>query len=328
MPLDISYAECVVGPELPLITAVENALSAPLAIALLSPASVPTVWKRAEWERVFIEAPQEFDSQLGIVLLHACAFPAVLRREKFFDLATNYLEGARRLKQWLLRPDEAPRAVSGHPELRAALADRPGALADIPSADAAAFLLDCAVEFDQVCHVNAAGRTDAGLLADIGHALGITLPESATRNRELLSEYFQENRVLLVCDGLTPDRANLVAFPGLASVITTTGQSLAPPLPDEIAAVSQLPGLLQSDFPNGLRLGWKICDFLSVHQRHAEKIEILEHMEAAAKQRADAMALYRIVHELAWLRDGSTPDDVIRVLPTASTEVRQLDLFA
>lgn len=84
--------------------------------------------------------------------------------------------------------------------------------------------------------------------------------------------------------------------------------------------------LLQSDFAEGLRLGWALLAVLKSAGRFAESVEVLAAMEKAARARHDDMALYKIEWEQSWTSDDSDAWSV-RILPTASEEVAQLNLF-
>lgn len=303
--------------ELPLTAAVERGISAPFALALFSPHSVPETWKRAEWEPAFMTAPDQLGSHLAFGLLADCKFPEVLRRERFFDFTAGFLEPARLVKQWLMRPFDLPRRVFGYAELRATLADRPGEFHGMDSAST--FLTDCGLEFERVCRVDAAGRTVAGILGETGHQLGVALPETALRNRQLLGDHLREHRALLIYDNLPPEHAGLVAFGGLATVITTTGPSPVRSEPD----MSTLPGRIAQS----LRHGWVVCEYLGPLQRYAEKIEVLDMMAAVARSKDDKMGLYGINHELGFMRDEPGDDGERPILSTAPADARQLDLF-
>lgn len=295
---------------LPLVGAVERALGAAFALAVFTPESMPAAWRRDDWEHPFLHAPEEFDSNLGFALLRDCRFPEVLRRERFFDFTVNTLEAARLVKQWLMRPKLPPRRIVGYAELRAQLVDRPGTMHGFEASSA--FLDDMGKEFEQVCRINAADRSVAGILGETGHKLGLILPDNTTRNREILTEYLAERRVLLVFDNLPRERRDLVAFGGLSTVITTLGES---PLPS-------------AQIPRDIRQGWQLCELLSPQQRYAEKIEILEWMAETARVKGDARSLHSINQELFFMRDDSTPIEDLVILPTAGADAgQQLSLF-
>src|SRR5207248_3338232 len=129
-------------------------LSAEVALVLLSPLSVPKVWNRKIWQSVFFERPKEFQTLLGFVLVSDCAFPGLLRRERFFDASRDELSAAREIKRWLLRPrGRISPAVEIAPELaelRRAVADRPGAAVGIDVGIAVQFARECAADFEAV----------------------------------------------------------------------------------------------------------------------------------------------------------------------------------
>src|SRR6267378_173043 len=81
---EVSCGECVVGPIFDLVDATERGLSGEVALVLLSPHSVPKTWRRDRWEPVFFHKPAELGSLLGFVLLEACQFPELLKRQRFF----------------------------------------------------------------------------------------------------------------------------------------------------------------------------------------------------------------------------------------------------
>lgn len=298
---------------LPLLDAVERAISAPFALVLFSPASVPATWVRSAWEPVFLKAPEEFGAHLGFALLADCKFPELLRRERFFDFTRSFLEPARLVKQWMMHPGQVPRRIFGHAELRATLADRPGSLHGLDSASP--FLTECDLDFEQVVRLDANGRTPAGIIGETGHLLGVSLKENADRNRELLVEDLAQHRALLIYDNLPEQHLDLVAFGGLATVITTTGPSPVNSDPD----FATLPERLEV----GLRAGWEVCEYLDPLQRYAEKIEVLRLMLEVAQRKG--LSDWSIKHELSFMLDDNGPG--ISIPHTASAEVRQLDLF-
>src|SRR5262249_55670227 len=113
-PCEIRYAQCGAGSPHDLIEAVEQSMSAPWGIVLLSPASVPERWVRSRWEPVLLQDPEEAGVALAFVELRACKSPDLLRRRNFFDAS---LAGRRALKRWLLQRHpsvvELPEAPAG-----------------------------------------------------------------------------------------------------------------------------------------------------------------------------------------------------------------------
>src|ERR1017187_9519468 len=197
---DVSCDEGVIGADCDLLEATERALSAEVALVLLSPASVPKVWARKLWEPVFFDKPKEFQTLLGFVLVSECRFPELLRREEFFHAAT----AAREIKRWLLRPFESLRPVGMVAEELRGVVDRPGTAVGVDFDEA------CAEDFEAVYRFDCRGRTRAGVTGDVCCALGL-------QGRDALGEWCRLHRVLFVMRGV----ADWVAPGGLASVVFT-----------------------------------------------------------------------------------------------------------
>ena len=341
----VSLEECRVRPGFDLVDAGERALSADAALILLSPASVPKAWKRERWEPVFSVGAQEFGTPLGFALLRECKFPELFRRRQFFDLSQNFLQGSRAVKHWLMHPEGVASRGDAFPELRAAIADWPGVAVNVAAEIARDFASACAGDFEGVYRVGCHGRSAAGILGDLGYAAGIRLPGNAAQNREALVTACAAHRWLFVFEGLSDEYRELVSFGGKSSVIVASDQ--APPrVPVEDIGAAFLVStrddaqcgplvgpatllcyeLLQSDFAEGLRLGWALLAVLKSAGRFAESVEVLAAMERAARARKDEMALYKIEWEQSWTSDDSDAWSV-RILPTASEEVAQLSLF-
>jgi hypothetical protein len=191
------------------------------------------------------------------------------------------------------------------------------------------------------------GRTRAGVLGDMGHALGLPLAGTVQENRETLAALCRKHRYLFLFEGVSAGDRDFLNFGGRSSVIFTcddqprsrTGADaiaaafLAVPrddshcallLGDAVACMSQC---LDSDFELGLRFGWAIVSVLRAAQRFAETVEVLDSMEQAARLREDALALYRIEWEQSWVRESAATGEAICILPTAGPEVAQLSLF-
>ncbi len=341
----VSLEECRVRPDFDLVDAAERALSADAALILLSPAAVPKTWKRERWEPVFSGDAQEFGTSFGFVLLRECKFPELFRRRQFFDLSQSFLQGSRDVKHWLMRPEGVTSRTDAFPELRAALADWPGISFDLASETACDFAAACAGDFEAVYRVACRGRSAAGILGDIGYAVGLRLLGNAAQNRSTLVTACATRRWLFIFEGLSAEHRDLLHFGGKTSVIVTVDEtSHRLPVEDIGAAFlvstrddvqcGPLVGpatllmyeLLQADFAAGLRLGWAVLAVVKSAGRFAESVEILAAMEAAARARNDDMALYKIEWEQSWTVDDSDAWSV-RILPTASEEVAQLSLF-
>ena len=116
----------------------------------------------------------------------------------------------------------------------------------------------------------------------------------------------------------------VIADIGAAFLVSTRDESQCGPLAGPATLLTY--DLLQSDFAEGLRLGWALLAVLKSSGRFAESVEVLAAMDKAARARNDEMALYKIEWEQSWTSDDSDAWSV-RILPTASEEVAQLSLF-
>jgi hypothetical protein len=346
IPCQVSLDECRTGPGLDLIDAVDRALSADVAVALFSPASMPSAWRRERWEPVFVKEAAQVGTPLGIVLLEPCKFPELLRRGAFFDLSADVKAGRRELKRWLMG-SEAPMARGGSfANLREAVADWPGTVFDLGEAEARGFAAECSGDFEGVYRVDCAERTEAGILGDAGYAAGLRLAGNVEQNRAALVEACEHQRWLFLWENLPAARRELVTFGGRSSSIfvvcdgsperptleAVAEQFLAATRDDVVcgpfvgAATLHTYDLLRADSESGLRLGWAVFAVLKAAARFAECVELLAAMESAARQRKDTMALVKIEWEQSWLCEDSDSWG-IRILPTAGEDVAQLSLF-
>ena len=351
---NIVYGECVVRPGFDLVDAAERAISAELALVLLSPHSVPKPWQREKWTPVFLEQPEQFDCLLGCVLLEECRFPDLLRRQRFFDATSDFQGAVRRIRRWILHPDQLLRpdaATDVIPDarvlgLRKRVGDQPGTETGVDYALVAAFSADCQLDFEGACTVDCLGRTRAGVLGDIGHAVHLRLAGNVPENHGACVDWCRVHRYLFVLHNVAPEDHVFLAFGGLSSVIFTAASPgrmpadegqieavfIASPrheaaclalLSDAAACVA---GLLDSAYDSGLRLGWAVVSVLRAAERFAETVEVLEMMEMAARRCGDTPGLFRIEWEQSWLRDTSAHDGTVNILPTAGPEVAQLVL--
>ncbi len=179
---------------------------------------MPNPWKRERWEPVFLREPGVLGTRLAYLLLRDCRFPELFRRGNFFDLSGDSLAGMRALKRWVWGAS-APVPGGSFEVLRRRIADRPAAESGLSVEEAHAFAEQCRADFEAVFQIDCARRTRAGILGDIGHALGLRLVDSAERNRAALKEFCATRRCLFVFDHLAvPDR-DVVDLGGKTSVI-------------------------------------------------------------------------------------------------------------
>lgn len=129
-----------IAPGETLVAKALDGLEANVILLLLSPDSVPARWVRPEWEQALREGPRRAGVRTATVLVRDCDFPPLFRREAFFDLTQNRLEGFRQIKRWLLGLEPVRKELEFEParqghfvcrdaemeRLRRELADAPG----------------------------------------------------------------------------------------------------------------------------------------------------------------------------------------------------------
>lgn len=348
LPLRVSYHEGRLAPDFDLIAAVEIALSAEIAVVLLSPASVPRVWDRKQWEPVFFTQREEFGTLLGFVQLGDCKFPELFRRERFFDGRAGLLSAMRLMNRWLLRPEQKQIAPLPPGVALCDVVDMPGAARDAAFSDAMEFAANHEQDFEAVYAFDFAGRSCAGVHGDLGHTLGLRLTGTLRENHATIASHCAAHRILLMVSHASDEVRALLSVGGRSSVLFITDAPVrrragAPEVTAAFLAVvrdevlcAMLTGdalfhmieMIDGDFELALRLGWALVNFLKTASRFAEVIEVLDAMESAARLRDDSFALYRIEWEQSWLSESSPETgEVVCILPTAGPEVEQLSLF-
>ncbi len=343
LDLVCSYEEAVIGPAFDLIDAVGRGLSAERTIVLLSPDSVPERWDRERWEPIFKVQPQ-----LYLVLLRECKFPPLLRRQKFCDLPDD---GLRHLKRLLIHanpvfppafalPPLAPGLPAPDPALWLRFADRPGTGIDIDRPQALAFAHAARGEFEGVCWIDCARRSHAGMLGDVGQALGLRLTGATEQNRELLRRCCRDRRWLFVYDNVAADDREFLSFGGRASVLFLA----ASPVPDRLSRTEvakrfaawphdpegclgwlrDAHAWLQAD-PTNSELGTAMLALLKHFERLAEANEILEILISAALLASNQDALHRLRWDQNWILGHWGEPYSATVIPTqAARETTQL----
>jgi len=310
LPLSVSLTDAVIGPDITLTDAVERALSAEIALVLLSPLSVPPAWHRSIWEPLFFSKPKELGTHLAFVLIADCKFPPLLRRGRFFDASQHSLPAFRRVRNWLLRPDElAGASVPVSPEseeLRHTVADRPGIVRGIAPERALQFVSECSADFEAVHIFDCRNRSRAGILGDIGHRLGLNLSGRTEHNRAALAAWATGHRVLFVLAGVNDSDCDSLAPGGMTSVIFSL-----PPNGDfpgcvwsaAAEAVRAFSASLRANNAGSLTLGWSAVGILKGLARFAEVLEVLEAMAEFAQSQGSAQDRSRIAREQYWISD-------------------------
>lgn len=327
LPIAISYTEGVVKPDFDLIEATERALSADVALVLLSPDSVPKTWRREIWEPVFFAKPLEFDALLGFVLVRPCRFPDLLRRRYFFDASQDALGAMRDLKRWLVRPQPLIPRPTAHPsaelnDLRLRIADQPGIIDGVDPELAFKFAGDCGADFEAVYSFDCRERSAAGIVGDLGSVMGLRLSGTLERNVRDLREHCRDRRVLLLLAGIGPEAREVAALGGRTSTILTD-RAAFPSDPHSIGcSVRQFHGLRETNPTAALRSGWAIVAELKSTERFAEIVELLEHMAQTARDSGDLPGVSRIEREQFWMQDYAEGN--VSAPPHSATDAVQL----
>jgi TIR domain len=325
-----------------LLEATEQALSADIAVVLLSPEAVPGTWPRAQWEDVFVRQATEFQTSLVFLLLRPCKFPEVLRRRMFFDCSASLVNGLRDFRRWLLKtsplqqtiPAELPARLretvisSGElDQLQTQLADQPGIMHDVPRSTAIEFAHAHEEDFESVFWVDCGMRSLAGVLGQTGNLLGLPLPGSAAQNQNKLTAFCAQRRLLFVFEDLATGDREAVTFGGKSSVLFTfagAAERQARPL-DELltlfaagedgrcfsalgearAHLRSLAKASDADSSAALNtLGAAVFALLKRHNRLAEADEVLGFLIENAFAEGDRTAVRRWDWERSWIRES------------------------
>jgi hypothetical protein len=335
---EISIDDAELAPGRDILAAAERALSASIAIVMLSPASVPAPLPRAGWEKVFIKAPAEYETHIAFVLAAECPFPDLLRRQRFFDLSIDWLSGARTLKRWLIsleRQTPAPQQQIHAPKVKASaladlwptIVDQPGSVAGLDCAAAEALAHEARDDFESVFRVRCAGRPLALILGELARAAGLKLPGPVEENRRGLAWHCAAHRYLIVFEGALEELREALAFGGRTSVVYAQARDVAGPPPvDDISisniaeAIDYVLALLPRDAEAGGRLGARIAFVLSEYDRYAEADLVLDAMEKAGSFRAEW-----VQRERAWIHQRW--GESVEIPAPPPTDAVQLDLF-
>lgn len=359
-PLTIEDGVVQMGADL--LDAVEIGLSFDAVLVLLSPDSTQPAWTRKRWESVLFEQPKQLRTRIVYVLLADCKFPAVLRKETFFDLSQDFAGGRRVLKRWLLAKWAPER---GAPKLPARATDLGGIdidslepLADWPEftqtdarESALAFAYACHTDFEAVVWLNCARRGRAGVLGDVAQGLGLRLEDSWEDNAQALRAYCAEHRLLFVFENLEAGAAELVNFGGKASVVLVEGGEIEPrqPLADlmrlfsswkrngekclealgDVESYLDSPEILQEEhWPEACALCSAAVALLKDYGRLAEAFDLLARISSATQVRGDLAAQGQVEWETSWiLEQWNQPVQIPGRMAAALTEPTQMSLF-
>lgn len=333
-----------------LLAAVERATSADLVFVMLSPPSVPSVWKRDQWEPVLFDTPREFGTEMAYVPVAPCKFPELLRRKNFFDCGKDRLAGLRTIKRWLIGSTGEATVLPDFPivvldpaileRLRQSLGDQPGMEDSVATDAALAFAHASVRDFEGVFWIHCGQRSRCGVLGDTGHALGLRLPGTQEQNREALREFCSSRRCLLVFADLDPTNRELMNLGGKASVIFTSDLERPRRSPEEITrlfaswpnAVEECVGALgeaQSclwETRGTAEFGPPMAAVLRHLDRFAEAYEVLHMLAESARRSGDVFRAHQIEWEQSWIADRWGHPVELSV-PARVADAQQLSLF-
>jgi hypothetical protein len=359
-PLTIEDGVVQMGADL--LDAVEIGLSFDAVLVLLSPDSTQPAWTRKRWESVLFEQPKQLRTRIVYILLADCKFPAVLRKEPFFDLSQDFASGRRLLKRWLLAkwaPERsAPKLPARATDLAGIDIDALEPLADWPEftqsdarESALAFAYTCHSDFERVVWLNCARRGRAGVLGDVAQGLGLRLESSWEDNAQALRAYCAEHRLLIIFENVEAGAAELVNFGGKASVVLVAGGEIAPrqPLADlmrlfsswkrngekclealgDVESYLDSPEILQEEhWPEACALCSAAVALLKDYGRLAEAFDLLARISSATQVRGDLAAQGQVEWETSWiLEQWDQPVQIPGRMAAALTEPTQMSLF-
>ena len=359
-PLLVSLDEGRIESGDNMLEAAGRALSADHPILLLSPDSVPTIWKRDQWEPVLFDEAHELGRQVAYVLLRPCKFPDLFRRKGFFDLTEDWLRGQRALRRWLLQHDAFLQRATNLPEepvstgaakgvfdAPESLLDGPGVQAGINRDIALAFARAHTEDFEGVFWLNCAYRSRAGIIGDTAHELGLSLRGPVEENAGRVYEFFASRRLLLIFEHITRSDAAFIAAGGKTSFLFVAEDTPPPPaslkttatlfadwrnrcdaclraLGDAHWHVRNLRTYDGEDRQSAVSLGSTAASLLQERGRLAEAYEFLDMTKEALREGGDLFRAARVEWEMSWIRDEwgepGSPNKPI-ILPAQPTQL-------
>ena len=218
-----------------LIEKIREGQTADVILVLLTPRSSPAKWIREEWQAAIFDEPVAAEISVGIVLGEECAFPALLRRKHFFDIAAGRLQAMRNIRRWLAGLGKDKEAPDGLPyvepdecdiePLVRSLADAPGA-AEASLSEALAFTSGYWRDFDSVHWLHCAARPFVSIGGELCAALRIHPQGELEDNIDQIREYCAWRRPLLIFDGITTSLFTRILPGGRSSSIAIPPEPL------------------------------------------------------------------------------------------------------
>jgi hypothetical protein len=249
-----------IGPGETIVSKAADGLQAAIILLILSPDSAPARWVRRDWEPVLLDQPRREGVKVATVLARSCEFPALLRRDAFFDLALDRLGAFREIKRWLLGLEPGRRDLEFEParqmgadacsqemeRLRQGLADAPGTAVLTGRAQTALaleFARQSKRDFEGLVWLSCTGQTLASLAGEMASQLGMSLEGDVDANLRELGRFCAQRRLLIVLDDAS-DEAERLAPGGSSSALLVkrgAGPRPAMEMPAAVHACGNVP---------------------------------------------------------------------------------------
>ena len=358
----VSIEDGVVQMGADLLDSIETGLSFDYVIVLLSPHSTEPAWTRARWESILFEQAKQLRTRIAYVLLDECKFPAILRKEAFFDLARDFSNGRRALKRWLLAqltpvppapnlPDRSPGLATMDIDALESLADWPEYTQAPDRETALAFAHARHTDFEAVIWLNATRRGRVGVLGDVAHGLGLRCDGTWEDNLRALTDYCADHRLLLLFENLESGVEEIVTFGGKTSIVIIDGVGAEPRRPlgillrlfsawkrnaskclaalGDVESHLESPDILKEEiWPEACALCSAAVALLKDYGRLAEAYDLLARISSAMQVRGDLAALGKVEWETSWiLEHWDQPVQIPGRMAAALSEPTQMSLF-
>jgi hypothetical protein len=249
-----------IGPGETILSKAADGLQAAVILLILSPDSAPAAWVRRDWEPALLDQPRREGVKVATILARSCEFPALLRREAFFDAAQDRLGAFREIKRWLLGLEAGRREMEFEParqtgvdgcgeemeKLRQTLADAPG-MAVLTGPGQTTLALEFARrskrDFEGLVWLSCTEQTLASLAGDMASQLGMALEGDVQENLRELGKFCAQRRLLIVLDDAPAEAEGLTPGGRSSTLLIKHGASTRPAMqtPAAVQACGNVP---------------------------------------------------------------------------------------
>lgn len=249
-----------IGPGETIVSKAADGLQAAVILLILSPDSAPSLGARRHWEPVLLDQPRREGVKVATILARSCEFPALLRRDVFFDLTRDRLTAFREIKRWLVALEPVRRQLEFEParqggfegcdeemeELRQSLADAPGT-ATLTGAGKTTLALEFARQsrrdFEGLVWLSCTEQTLASLAGDMASQLGMPLEGGVDENLVQLVKLCSQRRLLIVLDDASGEAERLASGGRSSTLLIKRGAGSRPSMqiPAAVRACGNVP---------------------------------------------------------------------------------------